>query len=331
MLSCGFGGFKESGFGREGGSEGIRAYSKISLPHKTSKNKNKKFNKVHLPTIDRTPKLYIGGIQQRPEGGYSFAVNAMNNKFICDVAKANRKDVRNCVEIAEKASAKQLTNFNRSQILYYLAENLEQRENNFTDLLISLSGLTAAQARNEFIISCERLFYYASMADKFEGVVHNPPIRGITLAMKEPLGIISAILSDNHPLLSCLVTIIGASFATGNCNIIVPGQKTSLIATELYQVLDTSDVPGGYVNILTSIQDELNATLSQHENIDGIWYFSNSSSSKTSIIKNSVSNLKRYWCPEEKNIDWLNTSKKFLDEFLYQSTQIKNIWIPYGE
>ena len=154
------------------------------------------------------------------------------------------------------------------------------------------------------------------MADKFEGTIHNPPIRGLTLAMKEPLGVIATILDDSDPLLS-LITVLGSIFATGNSHIIIPGQKTSLIATELYQVLDTSDVPGGYVNILTSIQDELNVTLSQHENVEGIWYFGGSSKSKTAIIQNSISNLKRYWIPNENNIDWFNNSKRFLDEFLY--------------
>ena len=327
--ACGFGGYKESGFGREGGREGIRAYSKIILPEK-SKIVKRKINKINLSKIDRTPKLYIGGKQKRPDGGYSFPVKSLNNQFICDVAKANRKDVRNCVEEAAKACSKQMTNYNRSQILFYLAENLEIREKNFVELLIGLSGLSSSEAKKEFTESCERLFYYASMADKFEGVIHNPPLRGLTLAMKEYLGVLSIILSDNQPLLS-LITTLGSSFATGNSNIIVPGQKTSLIATELYQVLDTSDVPGGYINILTSIQEGLNTTLSQHENIDAIWYFGNSHTSKTQIIKNSVSNLKRYWCPEEKNIDWSNTSKKFLDEFLFQSTQVKNIWLPYGE
>jgi len=124
---------------------------------------------------------------------------------------------------------------------------------------------------------------------------------------------------------------MGSVFSTGNTNIIVPGQKTSLIATELYQVLDTSDVPGGYVNILTAKENELNKTLSQHENIEGIWYFGADSSQRSNIIKNTTSNLKRYWCPEEKHVDWTNTSEQFLNEFLYQSTQVKNIWIPYGE
>ena len=328
--ACGFGGFKESGFGREGGSEGIRAYTKINLPVVRGSKKTNNKIKISLPMIDRTPKLYIGGKQKRPDGGYSFPLNAVNNSFICDIAQANRKDVRDSVEIAAKSFAKQLSNFNRSQILFYLAENLQQREKTFVDLLVALCGSSPVNASKEFSQSCERLFYYAAMADKFEGNVHNPPMRGLTLAMKEPLGVMTSILSDDSPLLN-LVTVMGSVFSTGNTNIIVPGQKTSLIATELYQVLDTSDVPGGYVNILTAKENELNKTLSQHENIEGIWYFGADSAQRSEIIKNTTSNIKRYWCPEEKYLDWTNASEEFLNEFLYQSTQVKNIWIPYGE
>jgi len=328
--ACGFGGFKESGFGREGGSEGIRAYTKINLPVVRGSKKTNHKIKISLPMIDRTPKLYIGGKQKRPDGGYSFPLNAVNNSFICDIAQANRKDVRDSVEIAAKSFAKQLSNFNRSQILFYLAENLQQREKTFVDLLVALRGSSPVNASKEFSQSCERLFYYAAMADKFEGNVHNPPMRGLTLAMKEPLGVMTSILSDDSPLLN-LVTVMGSVFSTGNTNIIVPGQKTSLIATELYQVLDTSDVPGGYVNILTAKENELNKTLSQHENIEGIWYFGADSAQRSEIVKNTTSNIKRYWCPEEKHIDWTNASEEFLNEFLYQSTQVKNIWIPYGE
>ena len=328
--ACGFGGFKESGFGREGGSEGIRAYTKINLPVVRGSIKTNNKIKISLPMIDRTPKLYIGGKQKRPDGGYSFPLNAVNNSFICDIAQANRKDVRDSVEIAAKSFAKQLSNFNRSQILFYLAENLQQREKTFVDLLVALCGSSPVNASKEFSQSCERLFYYAAMADKFEGNVHNPPMRGLTLAMKEPLGVMTSILSDDSPLLN-LVTVMGSVFSTGNTNIIVPGQRTSLISTELYQVLDTSDVPGGYVNILTAKENELNKTLSQHENIEGIWYFGADSAQRSEIVKNTTSNIKRYWCPEEKHLDWTNASEEFLNEFLYQSTQVKNIWIPYGE
>ena len=283
--SCGFGGFKESGFGREGGEEGIRAYTRRTLPIKKTKkiNRKKKIKSIQLPDIDRTPKLYIGGKQKRPDGGYSFSVKSINKEFLCDVARSNRKDIRNSVEIAAKTYSKQLTNFNRSQILYYLAENLKQREKNFVDLIILTTGATNLEAKSEFANSCQRLFYYAAMADQFEGSIHNPPMRGLTLAMKESLGVIATILSDNDPLLS-LITVLGSCFSSGNTQIIVPGEQTSLIATELYQVLDTSDVPGGYINILTSLQDELNTTLSKHENIDGIWYFGNSINAKSSFL-----------------------------------------------
>ncbi|PPR47044.1 MAG: putative aldehyde dehydrogenase AldA [Alphaproteobacteria bacterium MarineAlpha5_Bin9] len=329
--SCGFGGYKESGFGREGGSEGIRSYTLNSLPVRSNKIKTSKNIKKIPHVIDRTPKLYIGGKQKRPDGGYSFPIYSYHKKeFICDVAKANRKDVRDSVEIASKALDKSMTNFNRSQILYYFAENLEKRKNNFEDLLVTLTGVSEKDAKKQFLKSCERLFFYAAYADKFEGVVHNPPLRGLTLGLKEHLGVLSIILSDDEPLLS-LVTTMASVFSTGNTQIIIPGEKTSLISTELYQVLDTSDIPDGYINILTSKEHELISPLSKHENIDGIWYFRNSFKDQTEIIKSSTSNLKRFWCPKEKNIDWSNDSKNFLEEFLYQSTQVKNIWIPYGE
>ena len=168
------------------------------------------------------------------------------------------------------------------------------------------------------------------MADKFEGLIHNPPMRGLTMAVKEPIGVITSILDDNQPLLS-LSTVMSSVFANGNTNIIVPSEQTALIATSMYQVFDTSDVPPGYINILTAKQNELNLTLAQHENIDGIWAFSENSKTRSSIIKETAFNLKRFWCPKNKNIDWSSNSEEFLLEFLYQGSQVKNIWIPYGE
>tara|TARA_A100001011_G_scaffold391133_1_gene475958 strand:+ start:74 stop:2434 length:2361 start_codon:yes stop_codon:yes gene_type:complete len=328
--ACGFGGYKESGFGREGGEEGIRAYSNISLPQFKTKRKNKSKEKFIFSSIDKTPKLYIGGKQKRPDSGYSFSSFDINNNFICDIPNANRKDVRDTVEVASQALLKSLTNFNRSQILYYLAENLQDRKSKFSNLLKTLIGVSKTEANLEFDKSIERLFYYASMADMFEGSIHNPPLRGLTLAVKEPIGVIANILDDNYPLLS-LITTLGSNFASGNATIIIPGQKTSLLATELYQLLDTSDVPAGYINILTTKQNSLNKILSEHESIDGIWYFSENNIERLKLLQGTTSNLKRSWCPYSKNLDWSAKGEDFLKEFLYQSTQVKNIWIPYGE
>ena len=195
---------------------------------------------------------------------------------------------------------------------------------------MSIVGVNRNQALKEFEQSCERIFYYASMADKFEGNIHNPPMRGLTLAVKEPIGIMASIMSNDQPLLS-ISTIISSLFANGNSSIIVPSEKTSLIATSLYQVFETSDIPAGSVNILTTKENELNETLTQHENIHGIWAFSNNAKIRSSIIHGTVFNLKRYWCPKNKTIDWSNNSEEFLNEFLYEGSQVKNIWIPYGE
>ena len=328
--ACGFGGYKESGFGREGGSEGIRAYSKLPLPLSKSKRGKKLSKGSSSNSIDRTPKLYIGGKQKRPDSGYSFSSYDAHNNFICDVPNANRKDVRDTVEVASKAVGKSSTNFNRAQILYYLAENLQDRKTTFSNLLSSLIGISQKDAEKEFDQSIERLFYYGAMADKFEGSIHNPPIRGLTLAVKEPIGVVANILNDDFPLLS-LITTLGANFAAGNASIIVPGQNTSLLATELYQLLETSDVPAGYINILTTKQNSLNKILAEHENIDGIWYFSENNNERLKVIQSTTSNLKRTWCPQSKNLDWSSKEEDFLEEFLYQSTQVKNIWIPYGE
>ncbi len=328
--ACGFGGYKESGFGREGGSEGIRAYSKLPIPLSKSKRGKKSSKGQSSNSIDRTPKLYIGGKQKRPDSGYSFSSYDAHYNFICDVPNANRKDVRDTVEIASKAVSKSSTNFNRAQILYYLAENLQDRKNTFSSLLSSLIGISQKDAKKEFDQSIERLFYYAAMADKFEGSIHNPPIRGLTLAVKEPIGVVANILNDDFPLLS-LITTLGANFAAGNAIIIVPGQNTSLLATELYQLLETSDVPAGYINILTTKQNSLNKILAEHENIDGIWYFSENNNERLKVVQSTTSNLKRSWCPQSKNLDWSSKEEYFLEEFLYQGTQVKNIWIPYGE
>ena len=328
--ACGFGGYKESGFGREGGSEGIRAYQDKKLPENSKSLTKISKNKVVLSQIDTTPKLYVGGKQKRPDSGYSFNQMSVQKEFICDIARANRKDVRDAVEAASKSKIGSLNNFNRSQILFYLAENLSQRKETFVNLLMSIAGVNKINALKEFEQSCERIFYYASMADKFEGSIHNPPMRGLTLAVKEPIGIIASLMCGYRPLLS-LTTIISSLFANGNASIIVPSQNTSLIATSLYQVFETSDIPDGSINILTAKENELNATLAQHENIHGIWSFSKDAKIRSNIIKDTVFNLKRYWCPQNSYINWSNDSEEFLNEFLYESSQVKNIWIPYGE
>lgn len=184
--SAGFGGKRESGFGREGGREGCYEYLKPkawfgrklrALPNLPElKAVSGDFG---LSTIDRTAKLFIGGKQARPDGNYSRAIVSPKGRKLGEVGEGNRKDIRNAVAAAQGATAwSSATAHNRAQILYYIAENLSGRADEFADRIGTMSGTSAAAAKAEVDASISRLFTYGAWADKFEGVVHTPPLRG---------------------------------------------------------------------------------------------------------------------------------------------------------
>ena len=208
--SVGFGGYRESGFGREGGREGIYEYLK---PKAWSGRKPRATLAARirdpmigpdsmLPPIDRTPKLFIGGKQVRPDGNYSRAVLSPKGKHLGEVGEGNRKDIRNAVAAARGAEAwANATQHNRAQILYYLAENLSARGDEFTARIAAMTATTNAKAKAEVEASIARLFSYGAWADKYEGAVHMPPLRGVALAMHEPIGVVGVACPDEAPLL----------------------------------------------------------------------------------------------------------------------------------
>ena len=147
------------------------------------------------PAIDRTVKLYIGGKQARPDSGYSMEVRAADGRLLGEAPLGNRKDIRNAVEAAHKASGwAKTTAHNRAQVLYYMAENLSQRGEEIARRLAAVVGETQAAA--EVSLGIERIFSYAAWADKFDGAVHNPPFRNVALAMNEPLGTVGIICPE---------------------------------------------------------------------------------------------------------------------------------------
>ncbi|WP_286789526.1 aldehyde dehydrogenase family protein [Thioclava sp. UBA3469] len=330
---AGFGGYRESGFGREGGREGMRAYLRNPA---AATGKGKGTTPAELETgpadtikggeIDRTAKLYVGGKQARPDSGYSYQVKG--GKAVVGLAGlGNRKDIRNAVEAAHKAKGwGKATGHNRAQVLYYIGENLSARGAEFAARLESF-GASRKAAEAEVETAVERCFWYAAQADKFDGAVHATKSEFVTLAMNEPIGVMGLVAPTAQPLLGAISLVLPA-IAMGNRVVLVPSQTHPLAATDLYQVLDTSDVPGGVVNIVTGPRDELAKTLAAHDGVDAMWYFGNAEGSQM-VEAQSAGNLKQTWVEADDARDWgarAGQGRLFLD----RATQVKNIWVPYG-
>ncbi|QBK30216.1 aldehyde dehydrogenase family protein [Roseitalea porphyridii] len=331
---AGFGGYRESGFGREGGREGMHAYLAMPAP------KPPKADDAPAPIppapglggavvgIDRTAKLYVGGKQKRPDGGYSYPVTNTKGEALGLAGHGNRKDIRDAVEAAHKATGwGAATGHNRAQVLYYVAENLAARAEEFASRLKGF-GQSASKANREVETAIQRCFWYAAQADKFDGAVHQTKSAHVTLAMHEPLGVMGIACPTAFPLLG-FVSLVLPAIAMGNRVVAIPSQTHPLAATDLYQVFDTSDVPGGVVNIVTGERDELVKTLADHDGVDGLWYFGSNAGIATAEER-SAGNLKQTWCENGAARDWTGQDG-FGRQFLHRATQVKNIWVPYGE
>ncbi len=362
--SSGFGGYRESGFGREGGKEGLYEYVRPTWETLETSSEDIHIARDSLsgngsapmssadedeedamrdqssgssngyvgafPAIDRTPKMFIGGKQARPDSGYSRDVYDPSGQMIGQVGEGNRKDIRNAVEAAHAASGWAVgTTHNRAQILYYIAENLSVREDEFAHRIVQQTGCSQAEAAAEVQASISRLFSYAAWADKFEGAVHRPPMRGAVLAMPEAIGVIGIACPEEHPLLG-FISLVAPAIAMGNTLVVVPSQQSPLSATDCYQVLETSDLPGGVVNIVTGDRDTLSQVLADHDDVDAMWYFGPSEGCKRVELA-SAGNMKRTWVNYGHPRNWTDAAQGEGEEFLRESTQVKNIWIPYGE
>jgi aldehyde dehydrogenase (NAD+) len=335
--SCGFGGYRESGYGREGGKEGMREYLepvwfKNAPPLRPAAAAPQPVSSASsdpaAPSIDRTVKLYIGGKQARPDSGYSMEVHARDGRLLGEAPRGNRKDIRNAVEAARKAEAwAKSTAHNRAQVLYYIAENLSQRRDEIARRLSAISP--EKEAAREVNFAIERTFSYAAWADKFDGAVHNPPFRNIAIAMNEPIGTVGIVCPAEAPLLGLLSLVLPA-IAVGNTVIAVPSDTYPLIIGDLYQVFDTSDLPGGAVNLVCGPRAELLKTLAEHDDVDAIWCFADEASAAAAKSL-SVGNLKQVWTNEGRAIDWFDVQQGEGRWFLEHATQVKNIWVPYGE
>ena len=352
--AAGFGGYRESGFGREGGREGLFEYLRpiwMERPQPDFKLDDSKKWGEHVPTlptppttaranghdlprVDRTPKMYVGGKQVRPDGAYTTTILGAKGKIVGQVGDGNRKDIRNAVEAAHavivaKSGWAMRHGYNRSQILYFIAENLDARNAEFVKRIIEMTGRTQKSAGAEVDAAVERLFTYAAYADKYGGNIQETTLRGITVAVNEPVGVIGIACPDEYPLLG-FVSLMAPAIARGNTVVMIPSQRFPLSATDFYQVLDTSDVPGGVVNIVTGDRDHLTKTLVQHEDVDSVWYFGSAEGSYH-VENESAANMKRTWVGYGLPRDWMDREQGEGHEFLHEATQVKNIWVPTGE
>ena len=346
--TAGFGGYRESGFGREGGREGMYEYLKKvgrAEERRSGRSSSRKAARASErpaarsrraaelddpdrgPLVDRTAKLFIGGKQARPDSGYSRRVVGANGRMLGEVGDGNRKDLRNAVEAAHGALAgwSKATGHNRAQILYYIAENLAARS---TEFAARVGALTGGDGEAEVDACVRRLFTYGAWADKYDGQVHQVPLRGVALAMNEPIGVIGVAAPEEHPLLG-LVSLVGPAIAVGNTVVAIPSERAPLAATDFYQVLETSDLPAGVINIVTGAKDALAKTLAEHDDVDAVWYFG-SHEGVRAVELASAGNMKRTFA-EWTTRDWLSPADGEGREFLREATQVKNIWIPYGE
>jgi aldehyde dehydrogenase (NAD+) len=332
--ASGFGGYRESGFGREGGVEGFGEYLKrtedwdtgpapvFDLPAGTGPAPSQ--------AIDRTAKNFIGGVQTRPDGGHTRLILDAKGRGAGRAPDSDRKDIRDAVEAAAAAQGwSRAAPHARAQILYYIAETLSTREEEFAKQLAGLTGATRRDARSEVALSLSRLFSYAAWTDKFEGVVHQIAGRKTVIAVKEPLGVIGIVCPDAAPLLSFL-SLLAPAIAMGNRAVIVPSARWPLIATELALVFQSSDVPPGVINIVAGGRDKLAETLAAHDGVDAIWYHGTAEGSAL-VERLSAGNLKRSWVNGGRPRNWRAASTGEGRQFLHEATQVKNIWLPYGE
>ena len=358
--AAGFGGYRESGFGREGGKEGLYEYVKrrafasdksepsppreekqrqdlnknetrLSKPASSQKSLKMTVNAIisnSIPAIDRTAKMFIGGKQVRPDGGLSLNIYGANKQRLGEVGRGNRKDIRNAVEAARAAANgwQKATGHNRAQIIYFMAENLAARADEFANRISQQTGAAYINATAEVEASISALFTAAAWADKYDGAIHQTPIRNVTLAMPEPIGVMAIMLPDDQPLLA-FCTLASLAFAMGNALVVTPSPQHPMSVTDLYQVLETSDVPHGTINIVTGDRDELAKTLAEHDDVDAMWVCGKSGGSNdvgTIVQKQSANNMKRTWVLPASG------ALPLTEDVLREATQIKNVWVPYG-
>ena len=275
----------------------------------------------------KTYKIYIGGQFPRTESGRYYELLNKKSETIANVCLSSRKDFRNAVVAARSAFGgwSGRAAFNRSQILYRIAEMLEGRRTQFVEELV-LQGITKAAAEKEVLQSIDRLVYYAGWCDKYSALFSsvNPVASShFNFSVPEPSGVVSVIAPENSGLLG-LVSVVAPIICGGNTCVVLASNSLPLSAVTFAEVLATSDLPGGVVNIITGTSKELHSHFSSHMDVNAIVNCRDNKDETKVIAENSSLNVKRSY---NWNKDW--TKDESQDPYLILDLQeIKTTWHP---
>lgn len=282
--------------------------------------------------VKKTYKTYIGGKFPRTESGRYYKVFDADDVVLANVCRCSRKDLRNAVVAAQAAFEGWASRsaYNRGQILYRIGEMLETRKAQFIEELRTV-GRSKKKAKTEVDASIDRLIYYAGWTDKYQqvfGSVNPVASSHFNFSLPEPMGVVNILSPEESPLLG-LVSVIAPVIAGGNSCIVLASEKYPLSAVSFAEVLDSSDVPGGVVNILTGFRQELLPHMSSHKDVNALFYTDSvfTQEQRKQIDENGTLNLKRII---RKPIDSWEKEEGQSPYFITEFQEIKTTWHPIG-
>lgn len=344
-------GHRDSGTCTDGGHEGLYQFlhpsfssppprsSPVSLDYSKFGTETSQAVIPDIPDGASMPQSYlqfVGGKACKSVSGCSMAVQAPGGGSVLGFCPdGGRKDVRNAVEAAIKAQPGWMKKSPsaRAQSLYALAKGLESRRKDVSASVGTQLGVSLDEADREVELSVARLNVWAAYCDKVQGGSLPMPQSGTALSFPEPLGVVGIVLPDEAPLLS-MVTVLGAAIATGNAVILVPSQKFPLPALAFIQVLQSSDLPAGLVNVIPGKRDQLTAALGNHSVIKAIWYWGSAEGCQylQYTCTNPLKTLRLFWQKDGEGGDtgsaWAQSHPALLEELWRNAVQWKTVWIP---
>jgi acyl-CoA reductase-like NAD-dependent aldehyde dehydrogenase len=288
--------------------------------------------------VRKTYKLYIGGAFPRTESGRSYVVSAADGTLLANACRASRKDVRDAVRAARKAAegwaAK--TAMNRGQVLYRVAELMEGRRGQFADEVAAAEGLAPAAARSVVDRAIDRWVWYAGWADKIAQVLGSSnPVAApyFNFTIPEPTGVVGVVAPETSSLLG-LVSRLAPPLVTGNAVVLIASERRPLPAVTLAEVLATSDVPGGVVNVLTGRKAELVPVLAAHNDVDALDTWGVPDDMRTEVETLAADDIKRLLrrptTVAEARFDWLDDAAAERPEWIAAFLEMKTVWHPIG-